>query len=46
MNLPTGPTLRRVLAILAAASLLAGSVASPVLAATTAGTTSWPAPMP
>ena len=38
MNLPTGPTLRRVLAILATASLLAGSVASPVLAATTAGT--------
>ncbi len=38
MKLPTGPTSRRALVILSAASLLAGSVASPVLAATTAGT--------
>ena len=38
MKLPTGPTSRRALVILSAASLLAGSVASPALAATTAGT--------
>ena len=38
MKLPTGPTSRRALVILSAASLLAGSLASPVLAATTAGT--------
>jgi hypothetical protein len=38
MRLPTGPKSRRALVILSAGSLVAGLVASPTLAATTAGT--------
>ena len=38
MRLPAGPMSKRALVILSAGSLLAGLVASPALAATTAGT--------